>query len=473
MRRTLITLAFLAVSGLIAVGCGDSTLDPYAVSVSEVAASAAASGLSERSSDADRLVCPLTAAETSARAVPDTLVEEQRPRRIQVRLNVRDLGALLALDVSFHNPYRCHWTGDLFVEREDPTDRAHHIARGHQVTIRGGSTLSGTILVRRPLPVGPDSVDTDGIHVFSARAYKWNGGDQEPYWNCPTLTDGSRQPCLLAEEPGGELVYADEVSEASLDDVGADDDQRAALLSCDRLVEARPPIYSELDFTTSGGFVDVMTAWQNRTRRDWVGDLYVDVVLPGGGLYILRRDLRTHLAPGVGFCSLDRRRQPQRPGLYLVTSRALLREGGAFAEWMPDYTLTTEITAVCNQRGCERIRPEQRRSRTRLTGRSAIHLDSGFFSEFTGVTLRYAHRTFDITDHCRIRQYRSGAGFNHVEVHFDTFDLPIGPRTWGRYTIELHPMPVVPSDAKTRDRLWIFTNGAQWGRGTVAPKRLG
>jgi hypothetical protein len=97
-----------------------------------------------------------------------------------------------------------------------------------------------------------------------------------------------------------------------------------------------------------------------------------------------------------------------------------------------------------------------------------IHLESHFFSEFTRVTLAVnggatdaaAPREFDITDFCEIRQNWTGA-VNRIEVHFNTFDLPIGPRTWARYTIELHPMPTVPPGAKLRDSLWVLTNGGE------------
>ncbi len=60
----------------------------------------------------------------------------------------------------------------------------------------------------------------------------------------------------------------------------------------------------------------------------------------------------------------------------------------------------------------------------------------------------------------RIRQRHVG-GKNYIEVHFNTFNLPIGPRTWAHYTIQLHPMPVIMEGSKISDSLWIFTNGAE------------
>jgi hypothetical protein len=50
---------------------------------------------------------------------------------------------------------------------------------------------------------------------------------------------------------------------------------------------------------------------------------------------------------------------------------------------------------------------------------------------------------------------------NFIEVHFNTFDLPIGPRTWALYTIQLYPMPTIPADAKTFDGIWVFKNGPE------------
>jgi hypothetical protein len=121
---------------------------------------------------------------------------------------------------------------------------------------------------------------------------------------------------------------------------------------------------------------------------------------------------------------------------------------------------TTEIIGVCNEHLCERIAPDQRRARLELTGRSAIHLESDFFSEFTRVTIAYDGWQFDITDRCRIEQHWSGAT-NHMVVSFDTMDLPIGPDTWAHYTIELNPMPPIIEGAKLSDDLWIFTNGPE------------
>ena len=122
--------------------------------------------------------------------------------------------------------------------------------------------------------------------------------------------------------------------------------------------------------------------------------------------------------------------------------------------------LTTEITGVCNRVMCELIEPEQEIAEIVLTGRSSIHLISDFFSEFTTVEMSYGDLTLDISEYCEIRQNIFGP-LNHIDVHFNTFYLPIGPRTWAFYTIQLHPMPPAPTGAKTSDDIWIFTNGSE------------
>jgi len=90
--------------------------------------------------------------------------------------------------------------------------------------------------------------------------------------------------------------------------------------------------------------------------------------------------------------------------------------------------LTTEITGVCNREICELIETEQEIAEIVLTGRSSIHLVSDFFSEFTTVEMSYGDWTFDITEYCDVRQNIFGP-LNQIEVHFNTFNLPIGPRT--------------------------------------------
>jgi hypothetical protein len=198
----------------------------------------------------------------------------------------------------------------------------------------------------------------------------------------------------------------------------------------------------------------MMTAWQNRTNRDWHGDLYVDMTGPFSGVRIVRRDSNVRIPESIGFCTYDRTRLPGL-GVYLVTSRALRRDGAATEQWEPSGT--TEITAVCNGFYCELIRPHQRRARLTLRGDSAIHLMSDFFSEFTRVTLEASGFVFDITDLCRVEQNPHGSKKTHITVYFNTRDLPMEADEWAYYTIEIHPMPVVPEGAKLEDSLWIRT----------------
>ena len=202
--------------------------------------------------------------------------------------------------------------------------------------------------------------------------------------------------------------------------------------------------------------IQVFGEWENVTREDWKGDLYVDMTDPDGQVSLLHRDLGVPMAAGIGFCTYQEIPRPSDPGRYLFQARALRRDGSAAASWSNPGT--TEIFAVCNSELCELIEPERERARIVLTGRSYLHLESDFFSEHTTVTMAWGQREFDITRLCRIRQEPMG-GRNHVEVAFDTMNLPIGPRTWARYDVQLHPMPVVPPGAKTNDAIWVLTNG--------------
>jgi hypothetical protein len=179
---------------------------------------------------------------------------------------------------------------------------------------------------------------------------------------------------------------------------------------------------------------------------------------PDGGLQIVRRDLAVRIRPGLGFSTHDRARLPG-VGVYRFSARALHRDGSAVARWNDPGT--TEIVGVCNRTICELITPDQQQAGLAFTGPSSIHLESDFFSETPPtVWLEYGSWTFNITDLCEITQTPSGPS-NHVAVRFNSMDLPIGPRTWARYTIELHPMPVVPPGAKLRDSIWVLTNGAE------------
>jgi len=478
MRRTLLVSGCIWLLVFFVVGCGDESFED--LDSAESALNAASDSSRDSAGNADRDSAGTSdrdpardTGDDSASDVPNACVvgaldptlsdpaadatslraDDANVRlreRIEVDLHVRTDGQYVMVGVRFHNPYRCHWKGDLFVEREAPDGSVHHIARRYGMEIRGGSTVGGTITLRRP--------NSLGTHVFSARAFQWNGGDEERWMNCELRSVDAvvSTACpASAEIVDGDLVVAHEVVDAQIDDEPSRVDD-SELRPCDENV--RPPIHSDLTLRTYPEHVDVMTEWQNRTREYWRGDLYIDVVTPDRYVKVLRRDRAISMAPGIGFCTLDQHRRPTGPGVYLVTSRAMRREGGADQRWVNPGG--TEINAVCNGELCELIEPEQRRAGIVLTGRSVIHLESDFFSEFTRVELAYRGGRFDITDRCRIRQYASGDK-NHVEVHFDTMNLPIGPRTWGRYTVELHPMPVISSGAKVRDRLWIFTNGGE------------
>jgi len=122
----------------------------------------------------------------------------------------------------------------------------------------------------------------------------------------------------------------------------------------------------------------------------------------------------------------------------------------------------TEINAVCNGEMCELIEPEQEQAYIVLKGRSSIHLQSDFFSEFTSVELctdvTEGPRCYDITEHCEISQRFVGSK-NSLDIDFDTRRLPIGPNTWAHYTIQLHPLPTPSIDAKTADSILVLTHG--------------
>ncbi len=463
MKRTiLICIGLLSLS---LTACGDESFDD--IETTEAALSATDARTDGVVAEAPTMCTigpvdslPTDGAATRTPTRPDEVRVPER-ERIETSLAVRTEGDRVFLSVRFHNPYRCPWRGDLFLEREGPDGRVFHVARRYGVAIRGGATVSGTVVLRQP--------DAVGTHVFSARAFQWDGGDKERWVNCRLSAVGaigevdSRACPWPVDLSRGELVTADEVLDAQIDDVPPRGDGRDLLACSDA---DRPAIDTDLRLRTYPRHVDAITEWQNRTRQRWTGDLYLDVITPSHHVKILRRDRAVTLGPGVGFCTLDQHRRPRVPGVYLVTARALQRDGGADARWVRPGA--TEITSVCSGDMCEVIRPDQRHARITLAGRSAIFLESDFFSEFTRVTLAYRGRRFDITDRVRIRQDGSGSR-NHIAVHFDVNNLPIGPRTWGLYSIELHPMPPVLGGSKTADRLWIFTNGAEL-RADVTPE---
>jgi hypothetical protein len=375
-----------------------------------------------------------------------------------VNLKVRPIdNRSLALKVTVFNPYRCQWAGYLFLEREDASGSVSTIARGYHVAIPGGTRLVGTIIVSRPPP--------SETHLFVARAYRPDGEDQETFVSTD-LDDHPSDEVPPPDENVDGFVLGDEVLHALFETVavGSDtipEDQPP----CFDIGADRGPVRVELDLEPDEPTVKMLGRFKNVDRRPWRGDLYVDVTSPGGGVAITRRELGVKIAADGGLSTRDAFRLGQ-PGLYRFAARALRRDGSARARWTDPGT--TEINGVCNRELCELIRPNQTRAGLELTGRSVIHLESHFFSEFTRVTLAVnggatdaaAPREFDITDFCEIRQNWTGA-VNRIEVHFNTFDLPIGPRTWARYTIELHPMPTVPPGAKLRDSLWVLTNGGE------------
>lgn len=401
---------------------------------------------------------PELAVASAAALADDTAVTPWQPElvrvqdRIRTKLRVEDLGSRLRLHVQYYNPYRCHWYGDLYVEHEDPAGNVATLARRYRIRIPGGSSVGGTLVIIRP--------EGHGEHRFVARAYASDGQDREVYDTCRiSATAAALDEACLPEVSAEDALLLDErVLEAKLLETPAAAVDAARLSACPELAAARGPMFVDLWLWVRPDLIEAPAAWENISRLPWKGDVYVEMIDPDRAVHLMRRDLGMRFGPGIGLCTIDEIRRPTAPGRYVFRARALRRDGSAEEVWTN--AGTTEIIAVCNRDLCELIAPEQTRARSTLTGPSTIHLESDFFSEFTRVTMRYGHRDFDITDLCRIRQYPSGQG-THMEVRFDTFELPIGPRTWARYTIQLHPMPVIPPGAKTSDSLWIRTNGPE------------
>lgn len=150
----------------------------------------------------------------------------------------------------------------------------------------------------------------------------------------------------------------------------------------------------------------------------------------------------------------DRNGNIHMPDLELMTSNWLL-SAPIEVPWRP-----AEIIGVCNRVLCEYIEPEQEQATITFTGVSEIHLNTNYFSEYTEVKMFYDGREFDITAHCEIDQRPDPGpwGAYHVVIGFDTFDLPIGPQTWARYTILLNAVPPAPNFS---DDIWILTNGPE------------
>jgi hypothetical protein len=353
--------------------------------------------------------------------------------RIVVRLAVQSHDADLVLDLSAQNPYRCDWSGDIFVEREDAQRNVETVARLYQIAIPGGATWGVNLLV--PQPAGPT--------VFLAKAYTRDGGDSEIYPPCL-----SAEPCVDSPESSVSLAQRTKVAVPA---------QVSRALSTSNLLPCpttSPPIKSELDLVVHPDQIEVRVGWQNTTQEVWKGDLYVDMKAPDSAVTLLHRQIGASIDPGVGFSMVP---VFVTRGPYVFSSRALRVDGAASAKW--PYAGTTEITSVCNREVCELIQPEQERAQLTFTGPSWIYLNTDFFSESTTVSLAYGTSTFDITDRCRIAQYPGQP--STVEIQFDTMNLPIGPRTPARYTVSLHPMPVISPGTKTSDWLWVLTNGAE------------
>lgn len=378
--------------------------------------------------------------------------------RIIVKLKVKPLDSdRLALRVSFYNPYRCTWSGHLFLEHEDHEGNTHTIVRKYHTEISGGTRIGGFIVIPRP-----DDVDT---HSFVARAYAPDGSDQEDYVSIDDGTSDNEGP--PPNDNGSELVLSNKVIQSSFNiKIKEDYSDLIDQSACDDGSNATPaPIDVRLFLKPYDRVIKVKTVWKNGSLSAWKGDLYIDVNRFGKRLKIIRRDLDARMSAGTGFCTFDRTRLPET-GVYRFTARALRRDGSAEVTWQNPGA--TEINAVCNGEICELIEPDQNRAGIYLKGRSMIRLESDFFSEFTRVTMEYLtpstdpslYRSVDITKFCEIRQQWIGAK-NQIEVNFNTFRLPIGPETWANYTIELHPMPIAPDGAKTADSLWVLTHGGE------------
>lgn len=389
-------------------------------------------------------------------ARPDDLIAERRDR-IDVKMEIVGHERELEIRLGFYNPYRCDWVGNLFLERESPDDGLHTLGRVYQVRIRGGGYLAGTLIIPKPEGAGP--------HVFYARAYRRDGLDRERFLNlCAEDSVTAADACPEPVVPVEELLLADEVLEATLGPAD-DESDREPLLACagdaDRLAG---PIFTDLLLWPQPTMLEVVSLWRNELDSVWRGDLYVDITRPNGRIDILDRLLGVDLDSGERTWTHHLVDKPRQPGVHGFAARALARDGSAVARWMDPGT--TEILAVCNAELCELIEPEQREARIVLTGPSSIHLVSDFFSEYTQVSMAYGGWEFDITDLCHITQVLDDSadsiyGRNHIEVRFNTMDLPIGPRTWALYTIRLNPMPVVPPGAKTHDAIRILTNGPE------------
>lgn len=356
---------------------------------------------------------------------------------IATEVTVHDFGPFLELRVMFLNKTRIAWKGDFYVERTAPQGAVKTLIRMYGQRLGPREGLGMFILMVRP--------EEMGTHVFKAKAVQLSGQDSKLYGRLQQADRLVRKNYFSSQVMRFDVSNPIPVAEsASL--------ERGGLVSV-------LPIYTRLDLRIAQGVIHIRSQWQNRSRMPWKGQLYVEVQETDGSLVVLRLNESTFFMPGFGMSALDTYPVPRALSAWLIfRTRALTVSGLARVAWVNPGT--TEITAVCANGLCELIKPEQRYAQSKLTGKSILHLRSDFFGESVRVEMKYGSNRFDITSKCRIRQYQE-QGRNHVEVSFDTMNLPIGPRTWANYTVTLYPMPVIPTGAKTADSLWALTNGPE------------
>lgn len=371
--------------------------------------------------------------------------------RIVVGVAVEDAGAYLVVHSKLYNPYRCNWRGDYFLEQlpnpsaltsasQAADAEVKTVLRRYNLLVVGGTTVEITAHIERPMDLG--------AHQFLGMAYRSDGLGKEVFYNC--ANDTSACPAALDEVgfvPSLEVVELSEVATPS---------EGLELPPC---TSTKGPIDVDLTLSVDPESVDAMAAWGNVTKADWKGDLYVDMTTPFGDVTVARRDVGTLIPAGIGFCTVDSFVRPLELGVYAVAARAQHLEGRGSASWTN--AGNTEITAACGSGICELIAPAQEQAKLAVfTGDSWLHVESTFFSEHTSVTMSYGGDTFDITGLCAFEQLPISGGW-HTTIAFDSMNLPIGPHTLATYTVNIHPMPIVPPGAKLTDSLKVWTNGPE------------
>jgi hypothetical protein len=378
----------------------------------------------------------LAAEQQALTAAEPTEITQAENDRIIVGIALERLEpGTLQIDIKFANPYHCDWIGHGYLERHDNYGNILTIARLYNILIPAGVEGHVQLNVEEPF----------GAYVYYVKAYRPDGEDHASY-------DNGLPPAASMEadvELNSNVLSISEMQKSPL----AEQD----VLPCSE-VDPRPPVNVALSLTGTRQWIEARTTWKNSTARTWEGDLYVEYRTPNNPLTtISRADFGMTLEPGMGVSTIDRVRR-DTTGEYTFDARALHLDGGDAAKW--ERGGTTEIVSICNRSLCQLITPEQERADITLTGPSSIHLEIDFFSEFTQVTMAYAGGEFDITALCKIEQYRVDDK-NHLDLFFDTMNLPIGPRTWAYYTITTNPMPIVPPGSKLYDSIWILTNGPE------------